>query len=290
MIDTLQSPYVHAGTTENFQSLVLDNSTTGPVLVNFWSRKAGPCLRQYPILDKLVHQYTGCLLLVNIDTEKEFVFTKQYGIASVPTLKLFRFGKVVETRHGYQSEEDLKKLLDLYVVRDSDKELAKAMQFYTKGHTSEAYQTVVDAIVSDPINPRLPLAMCKLLKHEERFDEAIKLLESLPANIRKHSEFEQLYAQLEFQVDALDAGDLNQLIAHTEAVPDDLPTKRQLAAFYVVHQQYEPALQVLLNMMQVDHSYADHYAQKAMQKIFTFLGSDHELVAKYRSNLIRFKH
>ena len=105
MIETIDSPYIHAAVADNFKSLVLDNSNQGPVLVNFWSKKAGPCLRQYPVLDKLIHHYGGRVLLVNIDTEKEIVITKEYGITSVPTWKLFRDGRVVETWHGYQSEE-----------------------------------------------------------------------------------------------------------------------------------------------------------------------------------------
>jgi len=57
MIDTVNSPYIHAGTSDNFSALVLENSAKGPVLVNFWSRKAGPCLRLHPILDQLIRQF-----------------------------------------------------------------------------------------------------------------------------------------------------------------------------------------------------------------------------------------
>ena len=69
MIDSVNSPYIHAATADNFNSLVLENSRKGPVLVNFWSQSAGPCLRQYPLLDKIIHHYDGRVLLINIDTE-----------------------------------------------------------------------------------------------------------------------------------------------------------------------------------------------------------------------------
>ena len=71
MIDTIDSPYIQAATADDFQSLVLENSKVGPVLANFWSKKAGPCLRQYPILDTLVAKYQGKFLLINIDTNRE---------------------------------------------------------------------------------------------------------------------------------------------------------------------------------------------------------------------------
>ena len=196
MVDTLESPYIHAATFENFKSLVIDNSNQGPVWVNFWSAKAGPCLRLYPLLDKLVHHYKGRVLLINIDTQTEFKVTKEYGITSVPTLKLFRNGEVVDTQYGYQSEADLMKVLDGYVARDSDQALAEVIELYTRGEAIQAYEKLAEAIVDDPVNPRLPLAMCKLLNHEERYDEAIKLMESLPANIRKNYEITKLYEQL----------------------------------------------------------------------------------------------
>jgi putative thioredoxin len=290
MIETVNSPYIHAATTENFKSMVLDNSYSGPVLVNFWSRKAGPCLRQYPILDKLIHHFGGRLLLVNVDTENEFVFTKEYGIASVPTLKVFRYGKVVETLHGYQSEQDLKKVLDLYVARDSDKTLVEAIRRYTQGDAGGAYEMIANAIVEDPINPRLPVAMCKLLKHEERFEDAMQLLDALPADIRKHEEIVQLHALLSFHVDAKDIRDAGALVVRIASAPEDIDAAKQLAAYYVIQQRYEDALQQLVSMMEQDKSYADNYAQKAMLKVFTLLGPEHPLVVQYRPTLKRYAH
>lgn len=69
------------------------------MLVNFWSRKAGPCLRQYPILDKLIHDYAGRVPLINIDADEEISVAKDYGISSVPTLKLFRHIKLLGREH-----------------------------------------------------------------------------------------------------------------------------------------------------------------------------------------------
>jgi putative thioredoxin len=290
MIENIHSPYIVDATSDNFKSLVLDNSHSGPVLANFWSRKAGPCLRQYPILDQLVHQYEGRLLLVNIDTEKERVFTKEYGIASVPTLKLFRYGEVVETWHGYQSAEGLTKVLDLYVARDSDQALAQAIQLYAEGQREGAYELVANAIIEDPINPRLPLTMCKLLTHEERYDEALKLIDALPEDIRKNTDIVQLHALLSFFIDIDTTQDMNALVARIKSSPNDLDAKQQLVAHYVIQQQYEQALQELVSIMERDPSYKENYAQKAMLKVFDIVGRDHELVSRYRSNLMRYSH
>jgi putative thioredoxin len=290
MIETIDSPYIHAANADNFQSLVLDNSSRGPVLVNFWSKKAGPSLRQYPILDKIIHHYGGRILLVNIDTEKEIILTKNYGITSVPTLKLFRDEQVVETWHGYQSEEDLLKVLDNYIARESDEELARAIQIYTEGRTTEAYEMIANAIVNDPVNPRLPLAMCKLLKHEERYEEALKVINALPAPIRNNPEITRFHDLLSFYIDIEPSRNIAELNALLEASPQDWAIKQQLIAHYVIQQQFEQALEQLANIMETEPGYSDNYAQKAMLRLFNLLGPGHPLVATYRPALRRYTH
>ncbi len=85
-ISSLDSPYIFEGTRDKFDALVLDNSEKGPVLVNFWSPKAGPCLRLYPILDKLVHEFKGKFLLINLNTDEQASVARQYGVNSLPTV------------------------------------------------------------------------------------------------------------------------------------------------------------------------------------------------------------
>ena len=290
MIETLESPYIHAATADNFTSLVLDNSNLGPVLVNFWSQKAGPCLRQYPILDKMIHHYEGRLLLVNIDTESDHMIPREYGITSVPTLKLFRNGQVVETWHGFQSEVDLTKILDTYVARDSDQSLAQAIHLYSEGNSVGAYEMIAEAIVSDPVNPRLPLVMCKLLKHEERYAEALKLIDTLPDDIRVNDEIAQLYDLLNFYLDVDPAKDIDAILTCIESSPDDMDARQQLVAQYVIQLMYEKALIELVNIMDIDPAYNENYAQKSMLKIFNILANDHELVTKFRPSLRRYAH
>lgn len=290
MVDSLNSPYIHAATADNFNTLVLENSRKGPVLVNFWSQAAGPCLRQYPLLDKIIHHYDGRVLLINIDADKEVIITKQYGIASVPTLKLFRNENIMETRHGFQSEEELIKLLEPYVARDSDMTLADAVQLYTEGKAVEAYEMIANAIVEDPANHRLPLTMCKLLKHEGRFAEAMKLIDTMPETTRQHKEVDQFYDLLSLLIEADLTGDMEALELHLENNPHDLRARRQLVIQYVLQQDYEAALQQLVAIMEVEPEYAENFPQKAMLKIFNILGSEHPLIGMYRPNLNRYIH
>jgi putative thioredoxin len=290
MTESMDSPYIIEASSNNFKPLVLENSKQGPVLVNFWSRNAEPCLRQYPVLDLLVHHYDGRLLLINVDAEKEITVTNEYDITSIPTLKLFRNQQVVATMHGYQNEEDLLKLLEQYVARDSDLTLADAIRLYTDGKKTEAYETIANAIVEDPVNPRLPLTFCKLLKHEERYIEALTLIDALPPDIRNHTEVAQLHDLLSFHREVDTSQNIDNLVIQVERSPDDLEAIHQLTAQYVVRQQHEKALQQLANMMEIDPGYRDNYARNAMLKVFNILGSEHALVREFRPSLKRYAH
>ncbi len=290
--DTLDSPYIHAAIRDDFAAMVLENSRTGPVLANFWSEKAGPCLRQYPILDKLVYHYGGRLLLVNIDADTEVEITKEYGIASVPTLKLFRHGQIIETLHGYQSETDLRRMLDPHIARESDQVLAEAIKHYAQAEHTRAYEMISEAIVRDPLNPRLPLALCKLLKHEQRYQDAINLISTLPANIAAQKDIVELQYQLEFSAITASNPDSEQntAILEQQAIEsdDDLELKKQLSAHYAVRHNYQQALSTLLAIMDMNQNFDDQYARKAMLKIFILLGGEHELINQYRPFLRRY--
>ncbi|EDN70013.1 Thioredoxin [Beggiatoa sp. PS] len=94
------SPYIITVTAQNFASEVIEKSNQVPVLVDFWAEWCAPCKILMPILTQLVEKYQGQFILakLNIDEQKELA--TQYGIRSVPTLKLFRHGQAVEEMMG----------------------------------------------------------------------------------------------------------------------------------------------------------------------------------------------
>jgi thioredoxin 1 len=77
-----------------FKALVLDS--TEPVLVDFWATWCAPCRAIAPAVEELAAQYKGKLKVakVNIDDNQEI--PQQYGIRSIPTLLVFKGGKVVD--------------------------------------------------------------------------------------------------------------------------------------------------------------------------------------------------
>ena len=225
-----------------------------------------------------------------MDSQKEVIYTKGYGIASVPTLKLFRHTPVVETLHGYQSEHDILKILDQHVIRDSDQVLAKVIEENSQGHSTQAYELIVNAIVDDPKNARLPLAMCKLLKHEERYAEAIKLIKILPDELREDAELQFIYELMmlhQARNNDLTLEQLDDLIAANDA---DLELKRQRFIQLISEQEIKLALQQLVAIMEREHGFDNNYAQLAMLRVFALLAERYPLISTFRSSLNRYTY
>ncbi len=273
-VGSIESPWIKAAGDDNFTEMVLHNSMQGPVLVNFWSRKAGPCIRQYPVLDKVIHQFEGKALLVNLDVDAEKKVVAQLGITSVPTLKLFRNGGVVESCHGYQSEQDLIALLTPNVMRDSDKALTQAVKLYEHGQAQRAYALLTETIIIDPQNVRLPIAYAKLLMHDERFDEASSLLDSMPEK-QRNAEVDYLLAQCGFLQLAADIEAPEALLEEIEAISASdenyLQCQKSLCALAAVNQDYETALEALESIVTVKPHYEDQFARKALLNLSLLL-------------------
>ena len=92
----------------NFDELVL--KADKPVLVDFWATWCGPCRMQAPVLAALAEKRSDVLVgKVNVDEEP--VLANRYGIASIPTMHLFKGGQIVDTLIGFTPLETLEEKL-----------------------------------------------------------------------------------------------------------------------------------------------------------------------------------
>lgn len=97
-------------TNQDFQKEVLESQI--PVLVDFWAEWCQPCRIVGPIVEELASEYAGKLKVGKLDVDTNGVTAQNYGVMSIPSLLIFKDGKVVKTMVGAQSKDNFKKEID----------------------------------------------------------------------------------------------------------------------------------------------------------------------------------
>ena len=96
-------------TKENFENEVLRSDV--PVLVDFWASWCGPCQMLSPVISQLAEEYEGRAKIGKINVDEEPQLAAQFGIVSIPTLKVFRNGTLCGSLVGLRSKAELVSLL-----------------------------------------------------------------------------------------------------------------------------------------------------------------------------------
>jgi len=103
---------MHVGNDE-FKTEVLESDL--PVLVDFWAPWCGPCKMVEPIVEELAGEYEGKFKFVKVNTDDARDVAVQYGIMSIPTLKIFKGGEVVDSAVGAAPKDMLKDLVEKHL-------------------------------------------------------------------------------------------------------------------------------------------------------------------------------
>lgn len=100
-------------TKDNFEQEVINSKEL--VLVDFWAEWCGPCRMVAPIIEQLTDEYQGQVTIrkVNVDNEEELA--TQFRIMSIPTVILFREGKILERLVGARSKEEFGDIIEKYI-------------------------------------------------------------------------------------------------------------------------------------------------------------------------------
>ncbi len=104
------SDRIHNVSDAQFEAEVLKSSE--PVLVDFWAEWCGPCKMIAPIVDELAETYAGRLKVAKINIDHNQQTPRSYAVRGIPTLMIFKDGKVHATQVGAVSKAALTQLID----------------------------------------------------------------------------------------------------------------------------------------------------------------------------------
>lgn len=285
-----ESPYIHNVGMQNFQNLVLEKSINKPVLVDFWADWCQPCQTIMPMLAKLAEEYAGKFELAKVNADEEQELAAHFGIKSLPTMKLFYQGQIVDERMGAVPESDIRAMIDKHIVSESDQLVQAAMMAYQQGNTAQALEVLNNALAKDPDNAELKVTIAQLVYGEGDTESALTLLNSLDNDDAKLDAAIKLRAEINLAAQLADLPELSEIEQRLAQNPGDLGALLQKSRHLTAQGDYENAMECLLTIMRTDRGFEDDVGRTSLLELFDVLGGEHPSVQKYRRKLFNLLH
>lgn len=282
----MSSQFVFEVNQTNINAL-LEQSRTTPVLIDFWADWCQPCQQIAPILEKLAAEWQGRLIIAKLDVEQEQALAAQFGVRSLPTLKLVFQGQLVGEQTGALSEVQLRQWLEplLSEMAGGADDGAEVEAFLTQireavaaGQADAALVALQDFVSQFPEQLAARLLLVELLLDQGELEQAQTLL----------ADIEDPQAQaLQSRLALLQA-------AGSEPVEnlDSLPPEQKIAAARQVaaQGQWENGLEALLSVLREHRDEYGESARSAMLELFEAMPKGDPLTSLYRRKLFNLLH
>ena len=285
-----ESPYIHNVGMQNFQAEVLEKSMTTPVLVDFWADWCQPCQQLSPILEKLAGEYAGKFEVAKINADEERELAAHFGIKSLPTMKLFYQGQLVDERMGLAPEGDIRAMLDKYLQSESQQLIEAAMVAFQQGQKEQALEVLNQALAKDPENAELKVSIAQLVYADGDTDSAVALLDSLDEDGQKLDAAIQLRAEINMAEQLADLPPLAEIEQRLAQNPQDLEALLLKSRHLTAQVDHDNAMECLLQIMRIDRGFEDDAGRNELLALFDLLGGEHPSVQKYRRKLFTLLH
>ncbi|MBI1395140.1 MAG: thioredoxin [Betaproteobacteria bacterium] len=274
----------------SFRQEVVQASFAQPVLVDFWAPWCGPCRALTPILDRLAEEYGGRVRLAKVNSDENPGLSMEFGVRSIPSVKAFVDGVVVDEFLGAQPESAVRAFIERLLPDEGEILRRRAVGIIDKGEEAAAVPLLEQAIAADPKNDRARVDLAEALHTLGQDDAAREALATLTPLAGKDRDLAPRIARLNLALSVSSDADTSALRDAVSGNPDDLAARLKLANALVANREYEAGLDELLEIIRRDRAFDDDAGRRTMLQVFDLLGPDDPLVPKYRRLLASTLH
>ena len=160
-------------TDATFETEVLQRSLTTPVVVDLWAAWCGPCKSLTPILERVINETNGRVVLAKVDVDANPQVAQAFQVQSIPAVYALSQGQVVDNFMGAQPEAQVRAFVERLGGGASNEEIASLLAAGDEASLRQAVELAPDST-------QAVLLLAQLLAGEQRFDEAIEVLSAAP--------------------------------------------------------------------------------------------------------------
>ena len=249
----------------DFAQTVVEESRRRPVVVDFWAAWCAPCRTIGPVLERLAQEYGGRFRLAKLDVDANPQVSAAFRIQSIPAVKAFADGKIVQEFIGAIPEPSIRQFIETVLPTEADELAAQAELEEQAGRIDQAEQLFRRALSADKDHHVASLGLGRLAALRGDPEEARTYL--LP--LRPDPEAERLLAALEVSEWSSPNGE------------GPLAQAERAAA----EGRWRDALEVFMAAVQNGTPDDRDRAREAMLKLFAVFGEEDPLTSEYRRRL-----
>jgi putative thioredoxin len=260
----------------DFSADVIERSFSVPVVVDFWAEWCAPCRMLGPVLEALAARSDGAWELRKLNTEDFPDIAEQYGIRSIPAVKLFVDGRVQDEFSGALPEQAVEQWLREALPDRHADSVALAEGLFAAGRLEEARRELEPIVEAAPDHETAAALLAATLFFSDR---ARSLAIAAPIETGPAEERAGALRTMDALLGALRDG---------AALPDGPMRDRYREGLVALERaDFDAALPAFVDVLKSDRYYLDDSARKACIAIFKFLGEAHAATLAWRREFDR---
>ena len=279
--------------TENFMTDVIERSKETPVIVDFWAPWCEPCKQLTPVIEKIVREKNGNVILAKMNIDESPEVAQQLKIQSIPAVMAFNEGQPVDGFIGVQPEKNITEFINkISSLKNSstiEENIIAGKKYINDGDIETASLVFSEILKIEPENISAKSMLARCLLRSNQIDEAENIINSLPANAESNQDFISVRSEAEIFKNAKNNPISNEqediLRNDIDKNPKNQQLKLDLAKLLLAKGENENAINELLKIIEFDPKWNDGEARKQLIEIFNILGNENILVTEGRKKL-----
>jgi len=187
--------------TENFMSDVIERSKETPVIVDFWAPWCEPCKQLTPVIEKIVKEKNGNVILAKMNIDESPEVAQQLKIQSIPAVMAFNDGQPVDGFIGVQPEKNItefiNKISSLKNSSSIEENIIAGKKYIDDGDIETAALVFSEILKIEPDNISAKSMLVRCLLRSDQIDDAEKIINNLPANSENNQDFVSVRSEFE---------------------------------------------------------------------------------------------
>ena len=288
-----ENPVIIEVITENFMAEVIERSKETPVIVDFWAPWCEPCKQLTPIIEKIIKEKNGNVILAKMNIDESPEVAQQLKIQSIPAVMAFNDGQPVDGFVGVQPEKNISEFVNkISSLKNSstiEENINAGKKYIDEGdlETAALVFSEILKIESENISAKSLLARCLL--RSDQLSEAENLINNISPDAEKNQDYVSVRSEVEIFKNAkknpISNKQEEELKESIKNNPKNYQLKLDLAKLLVAKGENENAINELLEIIEVDAKWNDGAARKQLIEIFNILGNENILVIEGRKKL-----